>query len=201
MNLAFRGWLRCLNARSIAPSGDSKGAMINGIFAAAVRTPTTSRSTPRKSRSHIPLAFNPAVVELEFHPNPTDRTVKPYLITDQNVKFVWGEPVTFPVFIPSIAEFFDLCLNYMGGRTYLDDDTCLIPQIDMDNLARYLVLDSPTQQEKLLSQVKNTKHLTEYFADRQWWQERRMKRVMERQAKLDACSKPGPQVLFFTPSL
>ncbi|RPB04597.1 hypothetical protein L873DRAFT_1927973 [Choiromyces venosus 120613-1] len=61
------------------------------------------------------INFNPTLVESEFHLNPTDRRVKPNLITDKNVKFVWGEPITFPVFIPSIPEFLDSCLNCIGG--------------------------------------------------------------------------------------
>ncbi|KAG0643114.1 hypothetical protein HOY80DRAFT_947392, partial [Tuber brumale] len=147
-----------------------------------------------------PINFVPALMESEFHPNPTDRRAKPYprpfLITDENLKFVWGEPVTFPVFIPSIPEFFDSCLDCMGGRTYLDDDTCRIPQIDIDYLSRYLILDSLSQQDKLLSKVQNTKQLAEYFADRRRSQERRMQRVMERRAKHGADSRPGPQVPF-----
>ncbi|RPA95482.1 hypothetical protein L873DRAFT_1845944 [Choiromyces venosus 120613-1] len=92
-----------------------------------------------------PINFNLAVVGSGFHPNRTNWRVKPYLIMDQNVKFVWGEPVTFPVFIPSIPEFFNLSLNCMRGPTYQDDDTYHISQIDIHNLARYLVLDLPTQ--------------------------------------------------------
>ena len=78
----------------------------------------------------------------------------------------------------------------------MEDDNCRIPQIDMDYLARYLLLDSPAQKDKLLSKVKDTKQLAKYFADRQWWQERRVKRVMGRRAKFGADSKPGPQVPF-----
>ncbi|RPA96608.1 hypothetical protein L873DRAFT_1924700 [Choiromyces venosus 120613-1] len=115
-----------------------------------------------------PINFNPTVMESEFHPNPTKQRVKPYLIMDQNVKFVWHELVTFLVFILSIPEFFDLCLNCMGGQTYLDDNIYHISQIDMDNLARYLVLDSTYQQDELLSKVKNAKQLAEYFAHWQW---------------------------------
>ena len=143
-----------------------------------------------------PINFNPVIMESQFHPNPKDRRVRPFLITDKNVEFVWGEKVTIPVFIPSIPEFFDSCLSCMGGQTYMEDDNCRIPQIDMDYLARYLLLDSPAQQDKLLSKVKDTKQLAKYFADRQWWQERRMKRVMGRREKFGADSKPGPQVPF-----
>lgn len=131
-----------------------------------------------------PVNFNSVLVESEFHPNPKDRiphdrSSLPYLITDEDVKFVWGEPITFPVFIPTIPEYLDSCLNRLREWGY----TCYIPQMDMDNLARYLVLDSPLQQEKLLSKVKNTKQLAEYFTRRQQRQERSMRRIMEQQKK------------------
>ncbi|RPA91475.1 hypothetical protein L873DRAFT_1714130 [Choiromyces venosus 120613-1] len=121
-----------------------------------------------------PVSFNRALVESEFHPNPKDRiphdrSSLPYLITDEDVKFVWGEPITFPVLIPTIPEYLDSCLNRIRkwGRT------CCIPQMDIDNLARYRVLDSPLQQEKPLSKVENTGQLTEYFTQRQRRQEKR----------------------------
>src|SRR5207302_1732997 len=56
------------------------------------------------------LSLNTPLVESEFHPNPTDRRIKPYLMTDKDIKFVWVEPITFPIFIPSIPEFIDSCL-------------------------------------------------------------------------------------------
>ncbi|RPA97816.1 hypothetical protein L873DRAFT_1836217 [Choiromyces venosus 120613-1] len=140
-----------------------------------------------------PVNFNSVLVESEFHPNPTGRSTdqrsRPYLMTDKNIPFVWaaGGQVSFPVFIPRIPEFLDSCLNCMGGRNYMDDDS---------SMARYLLLDLPHQQDKLLSKVKNTKWLAEFFAERQGRQERRMKEVMERQAKHAAHAKPGPQVPF-----
>ncbi|RPA95971.1 hypothetical protein L873DRAFT_1696044 [Choiromyces venosus 120613-1] len=149
-----------------------------------------------------PVNFNSVLVESEFHPNPTGRSTywrsRPYLMTDKNIPFVWaaGGQVSFPVFIPRIPEFLDSCLNCLGGRNYMDDDSCHIPHGDMSYLARYLLLDLPHQQDKLLSKVKNTKWLAEFFADRQWRQERRMKKVMERQAKNAAHAKPGPQIPF-----
>ncbi|KAG0637015.1 hypothetical protein HOY80DRAFT_1138657 [Tuber brumale] len=147
-----------------------------------------------------PINFNSALVESEFHPNPKDRipldrSSLPYLITDEDVKFVWGEPITFPVFIPTIPEYLDSCLN----RIREWGSTCCVPHMDMDYLARYLVLDSPLQQEKLLSKVKNTEQLAEYFTERQRRQERRLKRIAERQEKHVAFygRTPGPKVPFF----
>ncbi|KAG0635947.1 hypothetical protein HOY80DRAFT_397563, partial [Tuber brumale] len=150
-----------------------------------------------------PINFNPVLVESKFHPNPKDRNPHdrssvPYLITDQDVKFLWGEPITFPVFIPTIPEYLDSCLNRLVEWGY----TCYIPQIDMDNLARYLVLDLSLQQEKLLSKVKNTKQLAEYFTQRHRWQERKMKRIMERQEKYAAFhGTSGPKVPFIMKAL
>ncbi|PUU72270.1 hypothetical protein B9Z19DRAFT_1138313 [Tuber borchii] len=131
-----------------------------------------------------PINFNSVLVESEFHPNPQDeirdaRSSLPYLITDEGVKFVWGEPITFPVFIPTIPEYLDSCLNRIREWGY----TCYMARMDMDNLARYLVLDSPHQQEKVLSKVENTEQLAEYFTQRQQRQERCMKRIMEQQRK------------------
>jgi len=150
-----------------------------------------------------PINFNSVLVESDFHPNPRDRiphdrSSRPYLITDEDVKFVWGEPITFPVFIPTIPEYLDSCLNRLRewGRT------CYTPQMDMDNMARYLALDSPLQQEKLLSKVKNTKQLAEYFTQRQRRQEKRMKRIMERQEKYAAFhGTQGPKFPFFMKAL
>ncbi|KAG0123483.1 hypothetical protein HOY82DRAFT_574899 [Tuber indicum] len=118
-----------------------------------------------------PINFVPALMESQFHPNPTDRRAKPYPtpypITDENLKFVWGEPVAFP----------------------MDDDRCRIPQMDMDYSPRYLILDLLSQQDKLLSKVQNTKRLAEYFAD---WR---------RRAKYGADSRPWLQVPFIMLSL
>ncbi|PUU75244.1 hypothetical protein B9Z19DRAFT_1131621 [Tuber borchii] len=151
-----------------------------------------------------PINFNSALVQSEFHPNPGDRSsdwkTRPYLMTDKDIAFVWpaSGQVSFPVFIPTIPEFLDSCLYCIGGRNYRDYDDCDIPHGDMSYLARYILLDLPHQQDKLLSKVKNAKWLAEFFADRQWRQERRMRLVMERQVKSAANSKPGPQVPFAT---
>ncbi|KAG0133732.1 hypothetical protein HOY82DRAFT_251854 [Tuber indicum] len=69
-----------------------------------------------------PINFNSVLMEPEFRPNPADRRFKPYLITDKNIEFVWapGGSVSFPVFVPSIPEYVDSCLNCMGGRSYLN---------------------------------------------------------------------------------
>jgi len=148
-----------------------------------------------------PVNFNSVLVESEFHPNPTDRSAdhpsRPFLMTDKNIPFVWaaGGQVSFPVFIPSIPEFVDSCLSCMGERDYKDKSLCL-PQGYLDYMARYLLLDSPHQQDKLLSKVMSTRLLEQFFAGRQWWQERRVERLMERRAKLAAHAKPGPQVPF-----
>ncbi|PUU72273.1 hypothetical protein B9Z19DRAFT_1171159 [Tuber borchii] len=127
-----------------------------------------------------PINFNSVLVESEFHPNPKDRILHarsslPYLITDKDVGFVWGEPITFPVFIPTIPEYLDSCLN----RIREWGCACYIAQMDMVNLARCLVLDSPLQQEKILTKVKDTDQFAEYFTRRQRWLERGTKRIME----------------------
>ncbi|KAG0641960.1 hypothetical protein HOY80DRAFT_952361 [Tuber brumale] len=120
-----------------------------------------------------PVNFNSVSVEAEFHPNPTDRSTdqrsRPYLMMDKSIPFMWvvGGKVSFPVFIPSIPEFIDSRLSCMGGPNYMDDKSCEMPQLDMDNLARYLLLDPPHQQDKVRSKVKNTKWLAEFFAERQ----------------------------------
>ncbi|KAG0128073.1 hypothetical protein HOY82DRAFT_612504 [Tuber indicum] len=74
--------------------------------------------------------------------------------------------------------------------------------MDMDNLARYIVLDSPLQQEKFPSKVRNTEQLAEYFTQRKRWQERRMKRIVERQEKYSALygRTLGPKVPFILKS-
>ena len=53
----------------------------------------------------------------------------------------------------------------------------------MDYLARYLILDAPSQQEKFLAKVRNRERLAEYFTERQRKQETRMEKVMQRRAK------------------
>lgn len=154
-----------------------------------------------------PINFNSVLVQSEFHPNPGDRSSdwkpRPYLMTDKDIAFVWpaSGQVSFPVFIPTIPEFLDSCLSCMGGRNYKDDESCHIPHGDVSYLARCLLLDLPHQQDKLLSKVKNTKQLAEFFTERQQRQERRMSRLMEGRAKYAAHAKPGPRVPFIMKSL
>ncbi|KAG0633815.1 hypothetical protein HOY80DRAFT_1005673 [Tuber brumale] len=156
---------------------------------------------------HVPhvLAYNSALVEAEFHPNASDRSVKPYLLTDEKIKFVGDPPVTFPVFIPTIPEYIDSCLDIIHDREYVKHKAHLLPQMDigyvehtlraqphmdMDLFARYLVLSLPHQQDKLLAIIKNRKQLAEYFAEGERRQERRLKRITERRAKRAADSEP-----------
>ncbi|KAG0137678.1 hypothetical protein HOY82DRAFT_646901 [Tuber indicum] len=134
------------------------------------------------------------LVESEFHPDSSDRSVRPYLITEGNIKFAGDQPITFPIFIPTIPQFLDPCLDCIGDGRSSDDRSYSLPQIDMDNLARYLVLDSPDQQAKLLAKVTNREGLTEYFEKRGRNQERGMKRVMERQMKRQVDASPGREV-------
>ncbi|KAG0130087.1 hypothetical protein HOY82DRAFT_592247 [Tuber indicum] len=137
---------------------------------------------------------NSVLVESEFHPDSSDRSVRPYLITECNIKFAGDQPITFPIFIPTIPQFLDSCLDCIGDGRSSDDGSYSLPQIDMDNLARYLVLDSPDQQAKLLAKVKNREGLTQYFEKRRRNQERGMKRVMERQIKRQVDASPGRDV-------
>ncbi|KAG0137713.1 hypothetical protein HOY82DRAFT_597529 [Tuber indicum] len=46
----------------------------------------------------IPHVFNyySILVESEFHPNGSDRSVRPYMITDGNIKFARDQPTTPP---------------------------------------------------------------------------------------------------------
>lgn len=135
-------------------------------------------------------------MESEFHPNPTDRQVRPFLITDENIKFVWAEPITFPVFIPTIPEYIDSCLSCTGGRSYLDDESCGVSEGDQDYLSRYLALDSPHQQDILLSKVHQVKLLEDFLINCQWQQEKRMKKGLERRRKHSLNRNSGPQVPF-----
>ncbi|KAG0638147.1 hypothetical protein HOY80DRAFT_1048643 [Tuber brumale] len=151
------------------------------------------------------LTFNSALVESEFHPNASDRTVKPYLLTDENIKFVGDPPIIFPIFIPTIPEYIDSCLDIIHDRDYVKLKSHLLPQMDMgyvehrlralpqmdiDLFARYLVLSLPHQQDKLLAKVKNRKQLAEFFIEGERRQERRIKRITERWAKRAGDSKP-----------
>ncbi|KAG0137702.1 hypothetical protein HOY82DRAFT_597516 [Tuber indicum] len=95
------------------------------------------------------------LVESEFHPDSLDRSVRPYQITDDNIKFA-------------------------GDGRSSDDGSCALRQINMDNGARYLVLDSLGQQDILLAKVTNSERLTQYFEKRWKNQERGMKGVMKR---------------------
>jgi len=145
--------------------------------------------------------YNSVLVESQFHPNSLDRSVKPYLITDENIKFVGDLPLTFPIFIPTVPQFLDSCLNCIRGRRSRDDTSCALPQMDMDNLFRYLVLDSPSQQDKLLSSVTNLEQLAEYFTERRLLQAKRVKRIMERRAKCQRNATTALEAQFFMPPL
>ncbi|KAG0131310.1 hypothetical protein HOY82DRAFT_608269 [Tuber indicum] len=150
-----------------------------------LRSEVTCCLTVDSQKIQVPhvVNYNSLLVESEFHPNSADRSVRPYLLTDSNIKFVGDPPLAFPVFIPTVPQFLDSCLNCIRGRSCRDDRSCILPQIDLDNIARYLVLDSPSQQHKLLAKVANRERLAEYFQMRERNQQRRMKRIMERRAK------------------
>ena len=78
----------------------------------------------------------------------------------------------------------------------MEDESCGVPESDLDYLSRYLALDSPHQQDILLSKVHQAKLLEDYFINRQRRQERRMKRVLERRRKRSSSCNSGPQVPF-----
>ena len=123
-----------------------------------------------------PISLNAGLVESEVRPNLTDRRFRPFPITYENIKFVWAEPITFLVFIPTIPEYIDSCLSCTGGWSYLDDESCSVPEGDLDYLSRYLAFDSPNQQDILLSKVHLAKLLEAFLINRQRQQENRMKR-------------------------
>ena len=127
------------------------------------------------------LAFNSALVESEFHHNTLDW--RPYCLTDEKIKFTEDLPITFPVFIPTIPEYIDSCLDIIQDMDSIGHKSCTLPRMDMDYLARYLVFSSPHLQDKLLAKVKNCKQLAEYFAEGERRQVGRMKRIMERREK------------------
>ena len=131
------------------------------------------------------LAFNSVLVESEFHHNTLGR--RPHLLTDEKIKFTKDPPITFPVFIPTIPEYIDSCLDI------IQDMDCIghkLPRMDMDYLARYLDFSSPHLQDKILAKVKNHKQLAEYFAEGERRQVERMKIIMERRAKYAGGSGP-----------
>ena len=132
------------------------------------------------------LAFNSVLVESEFHHN-TDR--RPFLLTDEQIKFINDPPITFPVFIPTIPEYLDSCLDIIRD-TSMDYIEHKLPRMDMSYLARYLCFHLPHVQDKLLAKVKNRKQLAEYFAEGEQRQVRRMERIMERRAKYAGGSGP-----------
>jgi len=148
-----------------------------------------------------PINLNAGLVESEFHPNPTDGQVRPFLVTDKSIKFLWAEPVTFPVFVPTIPEYLDSCLSCTGGRSHADDGSCIVPESGLDYLPRYLALDSPHQQHKILSKVHQAKLLEDYFISRQRRQETRMEKVLERRRNCSWHCSSGPQVPFKMPDL
>ncbi|KAG0138276.1 hypothetical protein HOY82DRAFT_596508 [Tuber indicum] len=123
---------------------------------------------------------NSVLAGSEFHLNSPNRSVRPYLLTDSNIKSAEDKPITFPVFIPTIPQFLDSGLNFIRDGRSSDDGSCALPQIDMDNLGWHLVLDSPSEQDRFPAKVKNSEELTQYF-ERGWKkQERGMKPVMKR---------------------
>ncbi|KAG0138602.1 hypothetical protein HOY82DRAFT_595776 [Tuber indicum] len=89
-------------------------------------------------------------------------------------------------------------LNYKLVN-FNDDASCIHPQIELDNLERHLVLDSPSQLDKPLTKVTNSYQLTEYFTNTQEDQDRRMIRVMQRRAKRQVDAKLILEVPFFMP--
>ncbi|KAG0137709.1 hypothetical protein HOY82DRAFT_535392 [Tuber indicum] len=112
------------------------------------------------------LSCDRVLVESEFHPDSSDRSVMPYLITDDNTRFAGYQPITFPLFKPTIPQFLDSCRDCIGDGRSSDHGSCALPQIDKDNLARYLVLESPSQQAKPLAKVANSEGLRQYFEKR-----------------------------------
>ena len=88
-----------------------------------------------------------------------------------------GQLVTFPVFIPTIPQFLNSYLDFIAGRLNTLRESCVLPQIEVDYLARYLVLGLLHWQDKLLAKVNDRERLVEYFTDRQRRQEGRVKRV------------------------
>ncbi|RPA99297.1 hypothetical protein L873DRAFT_1684138, partial [Choiromyces venosus 120613-1] len=84
------------------------------------------------------ISLNAGLVESDFHPNSTDRRVRPFPISEKDITFVGAEPTIFPVFIPSIPKYPNSCLNCTGGRSHVDDESCCVPESDMDYLSRYL---------------------------------------------------------------
>ena len=133
------------------------------------------------------LPFNSVLVESEFHHNTLER--RPYLLTNEKIKFTEDPPITFPVFIPTIPEYIDSCLNIIQAM----DMDCIghkPPRMDMSYLARYLCFHSPHLQDKLLVKVKNRKQLAEDFAEGERRQVERMKRIIERRAKYAGGSGP-----------
>ena len=138
--------------------------------------------------------YGRVLVESEFHPaqSPADEGFLSMVrvLGDENVKFVRGEPVTFPVFIPTIPQFLDACMDSMRSYTFVDDGSCRTPQADMDELFCFLALLCPHQQDKILAKVKNGKQLAVYFAELEPILERtKMRR--ERRAKSAINSKSG----------
>ncbi|KAG0137705.1 hypothetical protein HOY82DRAFT_597519 [Tuber indicum] len=55
--------------------------------------------------------FNGVLVESESHLDSSDRSVRPYMITDGNIKFAGDQPITFPAFIPTIPQYLDSFLD------------------------------------------------------------------------------------------
>lgn len=148
------------------------------------------------------INWNSALVESEFHPDAPDHITRPrtppFLLTDENIKFTPDQAITFPVFIPTIPQFIDSCLHFVVGSMDTLYRMPTPPYTDLSYMERYLGLDSPHQQDKLLAKVKNREGLVKYFAHRQQCKERRVKRMMERRARHAVYSVPEKEVSFGT---
>ena len=96
-------------------------------------------------------------MESEFHPAQglADEGFLSMLrvLGDENIKLVRGELVTFPLFIPTIPQFLDACVNCMPSYTFVNVRSGRIPLTDMDDLSEFLALDCFHQQDKLLAKV------------------------------------------------
>ena len=150
-----------------------------------------------------PISLNAGLVESEFHPQSHGSASQALSYYRRKKSNLCGasQSITFPVFIPTIPEYLDSCLSTTGGRSHVDDDSCLVPECDLDYLSRYLALDSPHQQDKLLSKVRQVKLLEGYFVSRRQRQDTRMKKILERRRKHSSNCNSGPQLPFPMPDL
>ena len=156
----------------ISITGNLRSTAVSGSFGFAVGAPIvlpSSRHAENPTPPCIIASYN-TVVESEFHPNTSDhtntsdRSLRPYLLTDTNIKFVGDPPLGFPVFIPTIPQFPDSCLDVIRAMKAIGSSSSF-PQMEMDSLAWYLALDLRCQQDKLLPHVMNSAQLAEYFCE------------------------------------